>query len=941
MLSCTRFTALKPARLSKRFTLAGDTLVKESGGQLFDGIAERLTVASLPEFADLLATLKPNQALAYGINGHDRARVVPVRDLERTPGAIARTRDHFAWPAGAGLLMLDYDPAPDGTPLDCAALRAALTAACPALANAPMVWRPSASSCIHTVAGAELRGIAGQRLYVAVLDAGDITRAGAVLIDRLWLAGFGRYDLSKSGALLPRTVIDASVFQPERLDFCGGADCGAGLIQRLPAPVLFNHDAPCLDTRRALPDLASDEQARLEGLRAALAAPLAGEQARIREAWIVERVSERAASLPEPERAKVRPQLERVYRQAAEGGRLGLDFDLVVVAPDSQTRERRTVRELLNQRDRYHEATTLDPLEPDYPDGQARLVGWLNLRAREPYLTSQAHGGTRYRLGAEPQPIDEETAWRCGVGEREPGCDDDRGEVPAGAPLDLDAYRGTDDANAVLFLQSHGADVRFCPPWDKWLLWTGSHWRIDDRLDIHRLAADIPRLLYRRAGEAADSSERRKIATLAGKLERTALRATMLIAVRHHVVVHHSDLDKGRFLLNCRNGTVDLRTGTLRPHDRADLLTHDTEIPYSPTAACPTWTRFLLDVFAGDADLIQFVQRAVGYSLTGDVREQVLLIPYGVGSNGKSVFLNILRRLLGKLAWQAAPDLLLADKQRRHPTEQADLFGKRVIVCQETGEGRRFNETLVKQLTGGDAITARRMHEDNWSFDPTHKLWLSTNHRPEIRGTDYAIWRRIRLIPFSVQFTDDSSPRKDPTMEERLTAELPGILAWAVAGCLDWQKHGLGTASAVKAATASYQAEMDVLAAWLGDCCVMHRNAKARASALYRTYAEWCERGGEHAENQRKFGQRLAERGLQRYSNDGVWYRGIGLRAEGTEGTESISPIFTPPTSSAQNFSQKSSDSSVHSVNPVDDGLSSHHPVDLTPADDGMNWGEV
>lgn len=507
-------------------------------------------------------------------------------------------------------------------------------------------------------------------------------------------------------------------------------------------------------------------------------------------------------------------------------------------------------------------------------------------------------------------------------------------QAEAGATIDLDAYRGTDDANAALLLGIHGPDIRYCPPWEKWLIWSGSHWRIDDALDIDRLSADIPRLLYRRAADAVDSSERRKIADLARKLERTALRNTMLIAARHQVVVHHKDLDKGHFLLNCRNGTVDLTTGALRPHERLDLLTHDVEIDYRPDAAAPTWLRFLHDVFAGDADLIRFVQRALGYSLTGNVREQVILICHGSGSNGKSVFLNILRQLLGKLAWQAAPDLLLQDKARRHPTEQADLFGKRIIVCQETGEGRRFNETLVKQLTGGDAITARRMHEDFWSFEPTHKIWLSTNHRPEIKGTDYAIWRRMRLIPFTVQFSDESDPRKDPDMEERLLAELPGILAWAIRGCLDWQKHGLGMAEAVKAATASYQAESDVLAGWIADCCVVHRNAKARASALYRSYGEWCEQSGEHPEPQRRWGMRLPERGFHRYSNDGVWYRGIGLRAEGTEGTEPEKAYSPREKIQAQTYAVDGSDGSVSSVNPPDDDLSSQHQAVDPPTPD-------
>ena len=442
----------------------------------------------------------------------------------------------------------------------------------------------------------------------------------------------------------------------------------------------------------------------------------------------------------------------------------------------------------------------------------------------------------------------------------------------------INPYRGTDDANADLFLRQHGQDVRFCPPWDKWMLWTGKNWQIDDRLDIEKLVADLPRHLYKCAGNTTDSDQRKRIAKLANDLEKVNRRNTLLTAARHKVVVHHSDLDQGHFLLNVANGTVDLTTGQLRQHRRDDLITHSIDVPFDLKSACPTWLKFLDSTFGGDAELIQFVQRAIGYSLTGDVREQVLLICHGVGSNGKSVFLNILQKLLGSLAWQAAPDLLMADKQRRHPTEQADLFGKRAIICQETGEGRRFNETLVKQLTGGDTITARRMHEDFWQFKPTHKLWLSTNHRPEIKGTDFAIWRRIRLIPFNVKFTDDGSPRKDPDMERKLAAELPGILAWAVAGCLDWQLNGLQQPEAVKAATAAYQSDMDTLAAWLADCCVVKKLVDSKAADLYASYSAWCEQSGERPETQRKWGMRLTERGFQRQKRMvGHFWLGIGL----------------------------------------------------------------
>ncbi len=444
----------------------------------------------------------------------------------------------------------------------------------------------------------------------------------------------------------------------------------------------------------------------------------------------------------------------------------------------------------------------------------------------------------------------------------------------------LDAYRGTDEANAALFLRQHGNNVRYCPPWEKWLVWTGTHWAGDDKLAVRQWAADLPRTLYRDASAATDSAVRQSIAELARKLESGRRQAALLEQARLRVVAHNSDLNRDLFLLNASNGTVDLRTGKLRAHQRDDLLTHNTGIDYDPTAECPTWTGFLHDVFNGDTDLIEFIRRAVGYTLTGDVREQVIFIPHGVGSNGKSVFLNILRGLLGELALQAAPDLLMSDHNRRHPTEQAALYGRRAVICQETEQNRRFNETLVKQLTGGDRISARRMREDFWEFSPTGKIWLSTNHKPEIRGTDHAIWRRIRLIPFNVTFHDPGRglPEKDTTMEARLIAELPGILTWAVQGCLAWQRDGLTIPAAVQDATDAYRQQQDVLAAWISDRCIVKHTATASAEDLYASYSAWCEANGERPEPQRRFGMRLTERGFERQRRMvGIWWLGLGL----------------------------------------------------------------
>lgn len=468
---------------------------------------------------------------------------------------------------------------------------------------------------------------------------------------------------------------------------------------------------------------------------------------------------------------------------------------------------------------------------------------------------------------------------------------------------DENPYRGTDDANAELLLNLHGRDLMFCAPWGKWLIWSGTHWQLDEDLSINRLAADVPRLLYRLAANEVGRDQRDYLADLARKLETTAKRNAFLEATKFRVAISAHGLSGGNWVLNCQNGTLDLCTGQLRRHRRADRLTHLVNIPYDPTATAPTWDRFLSDIFSADADLIRFVQRAIGYCLTGAVTEHVLFLCHGSGSNGKSVFLNLLRYLLGAdptqgtpgrdgekkpkadtLSMQANPDLLMAGRHDRHPTEQADLYGRRVVVCQETQDGARLNESLVKQLTGGDAVRARRMREDFWEFNPTHKIWLSTNHKPEIRGTDHAIWRRIRLIPFDVTFRDDGEPRKDRDMERKLVAELPGILAWAVRGSLDWQREGLSAPAKVTQATQAYQEQMDVLAAWIGERCTIGKRMDARATALYKDYSDWCEANGERPEPQRKFGMRLTERGFSREHGMYGWkWIGIGMKQQDEE----------------------------------------------------------
>ncbi|MGE0607124.1 MAG: phage/plasmid primase, P4 family [Pirellulales bacterium] len=441
----------------------------------------------------------------------------------------------------------------------------------------------------------------------------------------------------------------------------------------------------------------------------------------------------------------------------------------------------------------------------------------------------------------------------------------------------------SDLGNAQRFVAQHGADLRYCYPWGKWLAWDGRRWRMDDTGEVERRAKATVRSMYAEA-QALPDAERQALVKHALECERAARVRSMIDLARSELAVLPAALDCDQWLLNCPNGTVDLRTGEARPHDRADLLTKLCPVAYDPDAATFVWDGLFLErVFAADWQLVGFVQRLLGYCLTGSVREQVLPILWGIGANGKSTLLGVMLDLLGgDYAMKAAPDLLMV-KGDAHPTERADLHGKRLVVAIETDDGKRLAEALVKDLTGGDRIRARRMREDHWEFAPTHKLILATNHRPTIRGTDHAIWRRIRLVPFNVVIPDD---QQDKTLPDRLRGELPGILAWCVQGCLAWQRDGLGLPDDVREATAEYRQHQDVLGAFLNECCLLGDGLRCKASTLYAAYIDWCKATGERPAKQREFGSTMTERGFDRFANNGTWYRGLTVRESANGRTE-------------------------------------------------------
>jgi P4 family phage/plasmid primase-like protien len=443
-------------------------------------------------------------------------------------------------------------------------------------------------------------------------------------------------------------------------------------------------------------------------------------------------------------------------------------------------------------------------------------------------------------------------------------------------------YELTDIGNAERFADQHGKNVRWVSKWGKHFVWTGRVWTLDEREEISNKAQATAKSIHAdAAAPELDVEAQRRITRHALASQGGPRIRYMIDLAKSHMAASHTDFDPDPWLLNCQNGTIELRTGELREHRRSDLITKVTPVEYDPTGKAPVFEAFLEQILPSEA-LRGFVQRAFGAALPGEVLDNILVILHGTGSNGKTTLVEALMEAFGEYAIASAPDLLMS-KGNTHPTELADLFGARLVVCMESEEGRRLNEGLVKQLTGRDKLKARWMREEFWEFDPTHTIFLGTNHKPEIRGTDHAIWRRLKLVPFDVTIPD---AEQDKELPAKLQKELPGILRWVVEGCLEWQRTGLKEPDEVKGATKSYRADMDVLEQFIEDRCVVASKAHAAASALYLQYQFWCERMGEKPTSQRRFGERLGERGFESFKytsglhKDLKGWAGIGLRAD-------------------------------------------------------------
>lgn len=444
--------------------------------------------------------------------------------------------------------------------------------------------------------------------------------------------------------------------------------------------------------------------------------------------------------------------------------------------------------------------------------------------------------------------------------------------TPPVLPPLTDPQGRTDVANARRLARRFGRDLRHVAEWRKFLVWSGTHWEVDHAGRAVQMAKEITDEIWREARESGNHDALQWAASSANLGHVNA----MVKLAGDEVPVLVRDLDPDPWLLACPNGTVDLRTGELRPADRSDLLTSLCPTEFHAAAGSDRWERFVDEVFVGRADLVGWVRRFLGSALSGVVRDHVVAVFWGGGANGKSTLLEAVLATMGAdLAFKAPSELLLARAGNAHPTEKAALFGKRLVVCTETGEGRRFDETIVKELTGGDTVTARRMREDFWSFRPTHSIVLCTNHRPRVIGSDNGIWRRLRMVPFDRTFAEHE---QDTRLPERLRADASAVLSWMVRGCLEWQAEGLGGCEPIAAATASYRAEQDVIGRFVAEACVVDAAAKVKANEFRDALTRWCGEEGEKPPGPKQLGQYMTGRFDRRTSN-GTWYVGVGLSA--------------------------------------------------------------
>ncbi|MDP6999890.1 MAG: phage/plasmid primase, P4 family, partial [Candidatus Poribacteria bacterium] len=451
--------------------------------------------------------------------------------------------------------------------------------------------------------------------------------------------------------------------------------------------------------------------------------------------------------------------------------------------------------------------------------------------------------------------------------------------TPASAPtafeMPKDYLMGSDHYYAQMVLKRFGQDIRWCGDMERFFVWNNGHWKMSKDQKVFQKLNDLVKELKDDIflAKDADFKDLKKLIDRATKFASIHRQRAVLDYIKRDLMIESAELDKDVYLLNFQNCTVDLKTGEQKPHDRSDYITQMIPHDYEPEAKSELWTKFVDEIMGHDAEMVEYLQLAMGYACNGSTDEQSLFMLYGMGANGKSTFCEAILDALGDYGKTVADDFFVAKHQREHPTEIADLQGARLVVGSEFGGV--MDEGKVKRLTGSDKLKARFMRGDMFEFAPTQTYFVCVNNKPTIRNTDDGIWRRVKLIPFTQQFSGD---RRDKHLPKKLKLEHQGILAWLVDGAVRSYCKGIVEPEAVTIASKEYREEFDLIGRFIDDCCdTSNPHSKIKSSRLYQAYEKWAETIGEFKHGNKQFSTELLRKNFEKTKNGCMFWHGISL----------------------------------------------------------------
>ncbi len=863
--------------LSKSYGVVDGCIVKTPAAALTTGIASSMT-CSFPEFFEMLSEAGASIAFAYGVHAShypDQVAITVNGKEDPSNNVLARTKSFYNYPEGAGILILDYDPSEYGQDMTPSRLLEVLGSIDDAFVSAAKIVKPSLSSGIGII-GSEAAVNKGFHIYIPVVDASDIPRYGKVLFDRLWLAGLGYIALSRNGAMLIRTAIDGVVFSPERLDFVGKPLIDSPLLEYKPIDSEYFFGG-ALDTSTLL-DLTVAENILLESKISKRKIAIQPESAQIQTFWADERIKDLESK--GIDNTKAREWVSNLIK----GGSKHLYPSFVLEFTDPRL-GRVSVSDVLVDPDLFNGKSLADPIEgSSYGKSTAKFY-WND---GKPVINSLAHGqNTQYYLKLEDEYVQPDfndlvvkseiqvehtpifnTPTLHGVDVRDGTCNT--------RPL-------SEMGNAQRLVDNHINDLFYIKSNKSWLAWNDDSWCWDTYNEyVNKYAAMLPDQIYQEGHLHLTDAQLFLKWSRASQKNATITATITMLKNMEGMGLDLSLIDSNIFQVGLDNArqVIDLKTGKVRCALRSDYITKSLNVNYlGDTSQATRWLEFLNQIFDGDEEMISWIQRWCGYLLTGSTAEHIFLFCYGIGSNGKSVFAEVLRYILQDYSRAIALETVSESKRQAGSAtpDLVDLIGARMVISSETEDNVALSESLVKSLVSGDAMSVRGLYSAPIQFIPQFKLMMLGNHKPIIRGADDGIWRRIRLIPFNRTF---SASERDPYLADKLKNEAPHILAWMVQGCLEWQEHGLSELPRlILNSTKDYREEQDLIGGWIAECCEEISGKESTSSELYKSYQAWCIESGLRTASKIAFGRRLADRGFSsRKSNGNTWIKGLCIQ---------------------------------------------------------------